>query len=270
MVTEKKHCPQFLKKSFLVFSILLFHFTGLAQTITGKLVDGLKKEPIVGASIRILGTNSGSLSNEKGEFVVVAKDGEQILVITSVGYPKMTRKVNFTKKETLNLGVIEFEVENQNLNEVVILGTRRSDRTVLDSPVPIDIIGAKEIQSTGATQTIEMLQALIPSFNTFKNSITDATDYVRPAQLRGLGPEHVLVLVNGKRRHTSSVVHDNEQARGSVSVDLNSIPPSAIERIEVLRDGAAAQYGSDAIAGVINLVLKKSTDLEVTLNYGQN
>lgn len=154
--------------------------------------------------------------------------------------------------------------------EVLVLGSRRAGRDVINSAVPVDVISARDIERTGFTQTVELLQSLVPSFSTSKNSITDATDYVRPAQLRGLGPEHVLVLVNGKRRHISSVVHDNEQARGSVNVDLNSIPPSSIASIEVLRDGAAAQYGSDAIAGVININLKKSTKLEMGATFGSN
>ena len=154
--------------------------------------------------------------------------------------------------------------------ELLVLGTRRDDRSIIESTVPVDVISAEDIKRSGVTQTVELLQQLIPSFTAQKNSITDATDYIRPAQLRGLGPEHVLVLVNGKRRHLSSVVHDNEQARGSVHVDLNSIPPSSIERIDVLRDGAAAQYGSDAIAGVINITLKKSTELQLSATYGSN
>ncbi len=155
------------------------------------------------------------------------------------------------------------------VDEVVVLGSRVPGRTATDSAVPVDVISQEDIKKGGATQTVEMIQTLVPSFNSFKNSITDATDYVRPAQLRGLGPEHTLVLVNGKRRHTSTVVHDNEQARGSVAVDLNSIPPGAIEKVEVLRDGAAAQYGSDAVAGVINITLKRSTAFEANVTYGQ-
>jgi iron complex outermembrane recepter protein len=161
------------------------------------------------------------------------------------------------------------DTANEPVEETIVIGTRVAGRTAIQSSVPIDVINSEDIAKGGSTQTVEMIQTLVPSFNSFKNSITDATDYVRPAQLRGLGPEHTLVLVNGKRRHTSAVVHDNEQARGSVSVDLNSIPPGAIGKIEVLRDGAAAQYGSDAVAGVINISLKRSTDFEANVTYGQ-
>ena len=125
--------------------------------------------------------------------------------------------------------------------------------------VPIDIVSAAELTAGGYTETSQMLQSLVPSFNFPRATIGDGTDHIRPATLRGLAPYQVLVLVNGKRRHTSSLVNVNGTiGRGSVSVDLNSIPSAAIGRIEVLRDGAAAQYGSDAIAGVINIVLDRS------------
>ena len=111
--------------------------------------------------------------------------------------------------------------------------------------------------SSGYAETAQVIQSLAPSFNFPRPTITDGTDTVRPATLRGLGPDQVLVLVNGKRRHQSALVHLNGSiGRGSTGVDLNAIPVSAIDHIEVLRDGAAAQYGSDAIAGVINIVLK--------------
>ena len=128
---------------------------------------------------------------------------------------------------------------------------------------------ARRSPSSGYTETAQVIQSLAPSFNFPRPTITDGTDTVRPATLRGLGPDQVLVLVNGKRRHQSALVHLNGSiGRGSTGVDLNAIPVSAIDHIEVLRDGAAAQYGSDAIAGVINIVLKGGAsrperDLEV-------
>ncbi len=137
--------------------------------------------------------------------------------------------------------------------------------------VPVDIITAKELQATGFSETAQIIQAIAPSFNFPRPTITDGTDTVRPATLRGLGPDQVLVLVNGKRRHTSSLVHVNGSiGRGSTGVDLNAIPPSAIERVEILRDGAAAQYGSDAIAGVINIVLKAGVKVrDLSYKYGE-
>ena len=155
------------------------------------------------------------------------------------------------------------------LDQVVSTGTRFNDRTVIESPVPIDVLSRAEMTQGGYTETSQMLQALVPSFNFPRPSLTDGTDHIRPATLRGLAPDQVLVLVNGKRRHTSALVNVNGSVgRGSVSVDFNAIPSSAIERVEVLRDGASAQYGSDAIAGVINVILRKDMGWDFDATYG--
>lgn len=144
------------------------------------------------------------------------------------------------------------------IQQVVVTGTYTKNRRTLDSQSPVDVIGARELQSTGSTELATVLGRLLPSVNFPRPSGADASDAVRPAQLRGLSPDQVLVLVNGKRRHTSAVINVNGTlGRGSAPVDLNAIPLEAIDHIEVLRDGAAAQYGSDAIAGVINIILKK-------------
>ena len=138
----------------------------------------------------------------------------------------------------------------ESVEKISIIGSRRLGRTIEDSPVPIDVISADSLMSSGQTETNMILGTLLPSFNFPQPSITDGTDHVRPAQLRGLAPDHTLVLVNGKRRHSNALLNLNgSSGRGSSSVDLNAIPANAIARIEVLRDGAAAQYGSDAIAG---------------------
>jgi iron complex outermembrane recepter protein len=143
------------------------------------------------------------------------------------------------------------------LDTVVVTGTRVADRTVAESQSPIDVITPELLQSTGTTELATALSRVLPSLNFPRLAIADGSDAVRPAQLRGLSPDHTLVLVNGKRYHTGALVNVNgTQGRSSSPVDLNTIPIAAIERIEVLRDGASAQYGSDAIAGVINIVLK--------------
>ncbi|MDB5755232.1 MAG: tonB-dependent Receptor Plug domain protein [Massilia sp.] len=154
---------------------------------------------------------------------------------------------------------------------VIVTGTYSKNRRTADSESPIDIISARDLQSTGSTELATVLARLVPSVNFPRPSGADASDAVRPAQLRGLSPDQTLVLINGKRRHTSAVVAVNgTQGRGSAPVDLNAIPLAAIDHIEVLRDGAAAQYGSDAIAGVINIILKKGADGgEAEIGYGQ-
>ena len=133
---------------------------------------------------------------------------------------------------------------------IIVTGTRRVDRTVADSPVPIDVISSEALSQSGFTETNRLLRELVPSFNFPQPSITDGTDVIRPATLRGLSPDQTLVLINGKRRHTTALLNINGSVgRGSAAVDINLIPSIALSRVEVLRDGAAAQYGSDAIAG---------------------
>jgi iron complex outermembrane receptor protein len=154
---------------------------------------------------------------------------------------------------------------------IIVTGTRRSDRTVADSPVPVDVLSADAITTSGQTETNKILNDLVPSFNFPQPSIADGTDALRPATLRGLSPDQTLVLVNGKRRHVSALLNINGTVgRGSAAVDLNTIPGLAIQRIEVLRDGASSQYGSDAIAGVINIQLRNAPHGgRATVTYGR-
>ncbi|MCW1427826.1 TonB-dependent receptor plug domain-containing protein [Novosphingobium sp. JCM 18896] len=146
------------------------------------------------------------------------------------------------------------------MDAIVVTGTRRTDRILADSPVPVDVISGESLSRTGLSETNKILNQLVPSFNFPQPSIADGSDVIRPASLRGLGPDQTLVIINGKRRHVSALINVNGTVgRGSAAVDLNTIPTLAIERIEVLRDGASSQYGSDAIAGVINIRLKQAS-----------
>jgi len=147
----------------------------------------------------------------------------------------------------------------QDLEGVVILGSRGGVRSKLSTTVAVDVVSTKEIKPFAQTDLSQMLTYTVPSFQSARQTISDGTDHIDPAGLRGLGPDQTLVLLNGRRLHTSALVNiNNTVGRGSVGTDLNAIPAAAIERVEILRDGAAAQYGSDAIAGVINVVLKKN------------
>ncbi|TPG14444.1 TonB-dependent receptor plug domain-containing protein [Sphingomonas oligophenolica] len=154
--------------------------------------------------------------------------------------------------------------------DILITGSRIAGRTIADSPVPIDVIGGDQLTNGGYTETNKLLTQLVPSFNFPQPSLTDGTDSLRPATLRGLAPDQTLVLVNGKRRHQSALLNLNGSVgRGSGAVDLNEIPPIAIDRIEVLRDGASSLYGSDAIAGVINIQLSKRPGVRGSVTFGQ-
>ena len=144
------------------------------------------------------------------------------------------------------------------LQTVIVTGTRASDRTESSALTPIDVVSAQVLQQTGTTDLPTALARIIPSLNFPRPAAADTADTQRPAQLRGLSPDEVLVLVNGKRWHPGAILLNNGViGRGSQPVDLNTIPLSAIDHIEVLRDGASAQYGSDAISGVINIILKR-------------
>ena len=159
-------------------------------------------------------------------------------------------------------------LSEEDAEHLVVVGSRSVPRITTESAVPVDLISRSDIERTGLTETSKLLQTLIPSFNLSTSAISDGTDSSLPATLRGLQPDQVLVLINGKRRHNSALIHINGSiGRGSAGTDFNAIPVNAIERIEVLRDGASAQYGSDAIAGVINVVLRKDTELTQTDTY---
>jgi iron complex outermembrane receptor protein len=165
----------------------------------------------------------------------------------------------------------EAEAADASVEELIVTGTAAKGRTVLDSPVPVDLLSASELASSGAVaqELGQALAVLAPSFSFPRQSNSGTSDHVRAGQLRGLSPDQLLVLVNGKRRHPSAIVNSETKiGRGTAAVDLNTIPLEAVERVEILRDGAGAQYGSDAIAGVINILLDQDpehTDIEVTL-----
>lgn len=161
--------------------------------------------------------------------------------------------------------------QDKEVEKISIIGSRVSGRSVDSLPVPVDILSAEALANTGQTEVGRMLQAIAPSFNFSSSAVSDGTDALRPATLRGLGPDQTLVLINGKRRHQASLIHINTSVgRGTAGTDMNAIPASAIKRIEVLRDGAAAQYGSDAIAGVINIVLNDNAEGgKVAVSYGE-
>jgi iron complex outermembrane receptor protein len=222
---------------------------------------------------------SGATVTAGTKSAVTRSDGSYRLTLAPDRYAVRVRQLGFgtaTATATITAGVtttLDFTLTQAvaTLEAVSTLGTRGEARTVIDAPVPIDVLSAAEIKQTGRTETAQMIQAVAPSFNFPRTSIGDGTDAVRPATLRGLAPDQTLVLVNGKRRHNSALVNVNGfVGRGSAPVDLNAIPGSMIDHIEILRDGAAAQYGSDAIAGVMNIVLKKGTPGELTTTFGQD
>ncbi len=235
-----------------------------AQEVTGTVLDD-QSQPLPGVSVVIKGTQTGTITDFDGKYTIAA-DAGQILVFSYVGFEKQEVTVSgSTLNVTMQSGV--------SLDEVVLVGTRNVNRTVTETPVPIDILDIKQLAEASPQVNLnQILNYVAPSFSSNTQTISDGTDHIDPASLRGLGPDQVLVLINGKRRHTTSLINVNGTfGRGSVGTDLNAIPAAAIQRIEVLRDGAAAQYGSDAIAGVINIVLNKSVnELSFSVTSGAN
>ncbi|BAP33820.1 ferric enterobactin receptor [Chryseobacterium sp. StRB126] len=171
---------------------------------------------------------------------------------------------------TILVAAQEQEEKGKQIEDIIIVGNRNVKRTKLETPVPVDVINIDKVQRSSPQMTAQdLLNYVIPSFNSVRQSASDGTEHIDPVTLRGMGPDQVLVLLNGKRRHTTSLVnYQNTVGNGSVGTDLSTIPVIAIEKIEVLRDGAAAQYGSDAIAGVINIILKKNAGASASLTYG--
>jgi iron complex outermembrane recepter protein len=257
-----------LKQIFSAFGfVLLFSTLSFAQrSITGTVTDAETKEPLAGAAVVVKGTTKGAISDANGGFTVDIPANATTLVFSFVG---------FTSKEVAVGAETTLDVElgtGLELSNVVVIGSRNTTRTKIETPVPVDVIPLKAIlNEVGQVDLNQILTYIAPSFQSSRQAISDGTDHVDPAQLRGLGPDQILVLVNGKRRHQSSLVNANGTVnRGTVGTDMNAIPASSVDRIEILRDGAAAQYGSDAIAGVINIVLKKNTGLDAQVSFGQH
>ncbi len=234
------------------------------ETVTGKVTD-TKGDALPGVSVLVKGTTKGTTTEGDGGFRISANQGD-VLVFSFVGFE--SREVKISGSQPINVRLAE---SLSVLNEVIVTGTRSGGRTKIDTPVPVDVIPLAEVINTvGQVDINQILTFVAPSFQSSRQTVADGTDHIDPAQLRGLGPDQVLVLINGKRRHQSALVNVNGTVnRGTVGTDMNAILASAVDRIEILRDGAAAQYGSDAIAGVINIILKKQTGLTANASIGQ-
>jgi len=217
-----------------------------------------------GVNITEKGTNNSVSSDSDGAYQIFVKEGA-ILVFSSIGFSKQEHE---TADPILN--VVLSEGGGQTSEETIVTGTRAAPRSNTTTALPIDVLTSADLISTGQITLDKALQYKIPSFNTVQTPINDATSLLDPYEIRNMGSSRTLILINGKRKNLSSLLYaQTSPARGETAVDLSAIPIDAIERIEILRDGASAQYGSDAIAGVMNIILKKNdTDGSVTIRTG--
>ncbi len=257
-------------KTLIFLCSFLFAIHVFAQNNVRGIVKDDTGRPLVGASVQPKSAKNGTLTDEAGRYTLKLPAGAYTLVITYVGMQNVEVPIEVAAGDN---AVPDVSLKAGGaLQEVVVLGSRSSVmRSSTETVAPVDVISSRDLIATGRTEPTQMLNVIAPSFNSSRQNISDGTDHIDPATLRGLGPDQVLVLLNGKRRHNQALINVNGTiGRGSVGTDLNSIPPSAIEKIEVLRDGASSQYGSDAIAGVINIDLKKAKGTTITSQLGQN
>ena len=260
------------KRMALLYVLILLSSVVFAQSgVIKGIVKDASGERLNGASVILQGTSRGTTTNSDGEFTLNAGAGTHTLIASYVGFKSIRQSVTVRAGETTNIEISL--TEGGEFQEVVVLGSRSVPRTQLETPVPVDVIDIKRLAGDAPQVYInQILTYVAPSFNSGTQTVSDGTDHIDPASLRGLGPDQVLVLINGKRRHNTALVNVNGTfGRGSVGTDLNAIPVSAIDRVEILRDGAAAQYGSDAIAGVINIILKNSVNaVTASVTAGSN
>ena len=253
----------------LTLGAFLFSAMAFAQgTITGKVSDE-NGEGLIGATVKVLGTTTGAITNIDGTYSLTVDAGDVTLEATFVGYEPMQKAITVSDGGS---NVLDFTLtEGLLLSELVITGTRSKPRTVISSPVPIDNIVGATISKHGNGDLTENIKNLVPSFNA--TPLTgDGAAFIRPTSLRGLPPDETLILVNSKRRHRSALIAHFGAAMnvGAHAADIGQIPSIAIKNLEVLRDGAAAQYGSDAIAGVFNFLLKDaSSGSEIQAQVGK-
>lgn len=219
------------------------------QEVTGKVTDS-DNNPLIGVNIIEKGTSNGTASDFDGNYKINVPE-DATLIFSSVGYGSKNIKVN--GQSTVNVAMDNGE----KLEEVIVVGSRTAPRSSSDTPLPVDVLPSKALASTGQASFDKALQYRIPSFNTVQTPVNDATSLLDPYEIRNMGPSRTLILINGKRKNLSALLYtQTAPGRGETGADISAIPTDAIKRVEILRDGASAQYGSDAIAGVMNIILK--------------
>lgn len=246
--------------------------TAQTGSLQGRVTDSTGSA-IIGTSVTVDRTSLRTAASSRGAYTLNGVPaGRQVVRVRALGFAPESLSVNVVAGAVTSLDVTLHRAAQRLAAVVVVTGSRARHTAAEELAVPVDVYTSADIMQQGTTETSQVLANLSPSVNFPKQAVTDATEIVRPFTLRGLSPDHSLVLINGVRRHQTSLmnVFSNGSAPGSSGVDLNAFPSSAIERMEVLRDGASTQYGSDAIAGVVNLVLKEGAFAPfINASFGQ-
>jgi len=235
--------------AFLLCSVAVF---AQNREVTGTVTDADSGSPLPGANITVKGTSIGTASDADGKYKLTVPANATTLIVSSIGFTAQEVALGVS-----NVVDVKLTSSASELEEVVISVGRGAQRTIIDNPVPVDNFTSKELATTGQFTFDKALQYRVPSFNTVNTPVNDASTLLDPYEIRNLGPSRTLILINGKRKNLSSLLYVQfAPGRGETGADLSGIPTDAIKRVEILRDGASAQYGSDAIAGVMNVILK--------------
>ncbi len=256
-------------KKLLLFCLICVSVLAQAQTrlVTGIVTSSSDGTAVAGANVTVKGSSEGTVTDADGKFSISVTGDPIVLSISFIGFA--TQDVTVPAS---NYVAVILQSSAEELQEVIVSTGRGSQRTFTDSPLPVDNFMAKDLTTTGQPTFDKALQYRVPSFNVVNTPVNDATSLFDPYELRNLGPSRTLILINGKRKNLTSLIYtQTSPGRGETGADLTAIPTDAIKRVEILRDGASAQYGSDAIAGVINVILKdKYEGGTITVNTGSS
>ena len=259
-----------MKKAFtklcLMMLLTVTSLASMAQFTASGTVSDASNNPLSGVSVKVKSSNTGTTTDGAGKFSINLPGIKGVLEFSYVGYQSQSVSVS-SSSGSISIKMID---ASNSLNEIVLTGTRSLPRSSASTPLPTDNLDLATLKSTGQTTFDKTLQYRVPSFNTVNTPVNDASTLLDPYEIRNLGPSRTLVLINGKRKNLSSLLYVQfSPGRGETGADLSGIPLDAIKSVEILRDGASAQYGSDAIAGVMNVILKdKYQYSSLTLNGG--
>ena len=256
---------QFMK-TMLMMLVLAAPIVLFAQfTVSGSVTDG-SNSPLSGVTVKLRNSNKGTSTDNDGKFTIAVPGTKGVLEFSYVDFLPQTLSVDAGSSNV----TVKLTAGNSNLGEVIVVGSRSLPRSSATTPLPVDNFDSKTLKTTGQISFDKALQYRVPSFNTVNTPVNDASTLLDPYEIRNLGPSRTLVLINGKRKNLSSLLYVQfSPGRGETGADLSAIPTDAIKRVEILRDGASAQYGSDAIAGVMNVILKDKFEYSsLTLNSG--